>query len=131
MATATEPRATEPGGASAGLDTILTDAARGPLRRMLPGRAAVKLAGKLALRPTAVVRRSAGMGAELGRIAIGRSDVEPPRRDRRFGDEAWRSNPAFRRLVQTYLAAGRTVDGLICDADLDWRSERQVRFAAE
>ena len=127
MATST----TEPDGAAAGLDTLLTDAAHGPLRRMLPGRAAAKLAGKLALRPDALARRGAGLAAELARIAVGRSDVELPERDRRFKDDAWSSNPAFRRLAQAYLTTGQTVDRLICDADLDWRSERQVRFAAE
>ena len=34
------------------------------------------------------------------------------------------------RLLQAYLAAGGAVDGLIADAELDWRDERQARFAA-
>src|SRR5215217_7700718 len=113
------------------LDTLLTDAALGPVRRWVPGRAGAKLAAKLVLRPDKVVRRSAGLTAELAKIAAGRSDIEPPKRDRRFADEAWVKNPAFKRLLQTYLATGRTVDQLICDADLDWRAERRVRFAAE
>jgi polyhydroxyalkanoate synthase len=129
MATATRPRRGEPD--AGGLETILTDAARGPLRRLLPGRAGAKFAGKLALKPDAVARRSAGLAAELARIAVGRSEVEPPGKDRRFSDPAWQSNPGFHRLLQAYVTAGRTVDGLICDADLDWRSERRVRFAAE
>jgi hypothetical protein len=36
----------------------------------------------------------------------------------------------FRRLLQTHLAVGEAVDGLISDAELDWRHERQARFAA-
>jgi polyhydroxyalkanoate synthase len=32
--------------------------------------------------------------------------------------------------VQSYLLAGETVDGLIADADVNWRAERQARFAA-
>jgi polyhydroxyalkanoate synthase len=116
---------------AAGLDTILTDAALGPLRRWVPGRAGAKLAAKLALRPHRVVRRSAGFAGELAKIAAGVSEIEAPKRDRRFSDEAWHENPAFRRLLQTYLATGRTVDCLIGDARLDWRSERRVRFAAE
>jgi polyhydroxyalkanoate synthase len=113
------------------LDTLLTDAALGPVRRMVPGRAGIKLAGKLALRPDKVARRGAGLAAELAKIGVGRSELAPPPKDRRFKDEAWAQNPAFRRLVQAYLATGRTVDSLICEADLDWRSERRVRFAAE
>jgi len=32
--------------------------------------------------------------------------------------------------VQSHLAVGEAVDGLIDDAELDWRHERQARFAA-
>jgi len=127
-----EQRAAEPkGAASSGLDTMLTDATRGPLRRLLPGRAAVKLAAKLTVRPDTVVTRGAQLAAELAKVGIGRSALEPAKGDRRFKDDAWRGNPAFKRLLQSYLAAGQAVDGLIDDAGLDWRSERQVRFAAE
>ncbi len=110
---------------------MLTDATRGPLRRLLPGRAAVKLAARLTTRPDHVVTRSAQLAAELAKVGIGRSALEPAKGDRRFKDDAWRGNPAFKRLLQSYLAAGQAVDGLIGDAGLDWRSERQVRFAAE
>jgi polyhydroxyalkanoate synthase len=127
---ATQAPPAEPA-AAAGLDTLLTDAALGPVRRMVPGRASAKLAAKLAMRPDKVARRGAGLAAELARIAVGRSELEVPAKDRRFKDEAWSQNPAFRRLVQTYLATGRTIDSLICEADLDWRSERRVRFMAE
>ena len=73
---------------------------------------------------------SGDLGAELGAVAGGRSEVRPAKRDRRFADPAWQSNWLFRRLLQTYLAVGETVDGLISDADVDWRAERQARFAA-
>jgi len=101
------------------------------VRRWVPGRAGVKLAAKLAVRPDKVARRGVGLSAELAKIAVGRSQLEPSKRDRRFKDEAWAQNPAFKRLLQTYLATGRTVDQLICEANLDWRAERRVRFAAE
>jgi len=119
------------GAASSGLDTMLTDAVRGPLRRLVPGRAGLKLAAKLTLRPDTVVTRGAQLAGELAKVTVGRSELAPAKGDRRFKDEAWSGNPAFRRLLQSYLAAGKAVDGLIGDAGLDWRSERQVRFAAE
>jgi polyhydroxyalkanoate synthase len=34
----------------------------------------------------------------------------------------------FRRLMQAYLGLSGTVDGLIDDAELEWRADRQVRF---
>ena len=93
--------------------------------------AGAKLAARLATRPWKVARRGAGYGGELAKIAVGQSDVAPSKKDRRFKDDAWRGNPAFRRLAQVYLASGRTVDELISDAGLDERAERRVRFAAE
>ena len=33
-------------------------------------------------------------------------------------------------MLQGYLAVGETVDGLIADADVDWRAERRARLAA-
>ena len=50
--------------------------------------------------------------------------------DRRFGERAWQNNWLLRRMMQSYLATCDTVDRLISDAELDWRTERQARFAA-
>jgi polyhydroxyalkanoate synthase len=98
---------------------------------MLPGRAAAKLAARLAARPDTVITRGAQLTAELAKIGLGRSQLAPSKGDRRFKDPAWQGNPAFKRILQTYLATGQTLDGLVCDAGLDWRSERQIRFALE
>jgi len=92
--------------------------------------AAAKLAAGLARKPQAVAQRGASLAAELARIALGTSELEPEHGDRRFKDKGWKLNPAFRRLLQLYLAAGKTIDELIDDADLDWRAEHRVRFAA-
>ena len=113
------------------LSSILTDAAVGPGQRWFPGLAGARLAARLAVRPGSILRRGASAGLELGRIATGRSEVAPSGRDRRFKDPAWSENPLFRALCQAYLATGEALDGLIADADLDWRSERRVRFALE
>src|SRR5215218_8929291 len=117
--------------AQAALDVMLTDAAveGGRARFVRPG-AAVGVAAGLARRPDRAARRVGGLGAELARIARGRSDVRPGKRDRRFADPAWESSWLFRRMVQTHLAVADTVDGLISDAELDWRHERQARFTA-
>jgi polyhydroxyalkanoate synthase len=119
-------------GAGAALDMLLTDAALAPsdARRLLqPGAAAGVVAG-LVRRPGAVTRRTAGLGAELARVIAGRSERVPVREDRRFADPAWEVNWLLRRALQAYLAIGETVDQLISDSELDWRAERQARFAA-
>jgi class II poly(R)-hydroxyalkanoic acid synthase len=120
-----------PRGAGPALDAMLTDAVMGTSRRWVPGLAGVKAAAKLATRPRKVARRGAGLAAELAKIAVGRSEVEPPKGDRRFKDPAWAGNPAFKRLGQSYLATGEAIDQVLADADLDWADERRVRFAAE
>jgi class II poly(R)-hydroxyalkanoic acid synthase len=126
-----EERLTRDGRSPGSMDAMLTDAALGPGRRFLPGASVARAATKLALRPHRIAARTIGLGAELGRIAVGRSEVAPEKGDRRFKDPAWESNPAYKRLGQSYLAAGKTVDHLISEADLDWRTERRVRFAVE
>jgi poly[(R)-3-hydroxyalkanoate] polymerase subunit PhaC len=112
-----------------GLDVMLADAVAGTPRFFAPG-PAVKVAARLARRPRGVARRAAGLTTELARAATGRSQLAPAGGDRRFTDPAWQENWMLRELLQAYLAVGQTVDGLIDDAAVDWRTERQARLAA-
>ena len=105
-----------PEAANAALDVLLTDATDSGSRFMRPG-AAVNIAAGLARRPNRAARRAAGLTAELARVAGGRSEIRPAKRDRRFADPAWQSSWLFRRLLQTHLAVTDTVDGLISAAD--------------
>ena len=114
------------------LDVLLTEGVTsGTARRVLQPSALTRLAAGLARRPDRVARRAAGLGAELVDVARGRSELAPPKGDRRFADQAWRDNWLFRRLLQAYLATGEAADGVISDAHLDWRLDRQTRFAVE
>jgi polyhydroxyalkanoate synthase len=116
--------------ASAAVDVLLGDAAldrRAPF--VSPG-PALRVAAGLARRPLATARRVASLGAELSRVAAGRSSLRPGRRDRRFADPAWESSWLFRRLMQSHLAIEEAVDALISEASLDWARERQARLAA-
>jgi polyhydroxyalkanoate synthase len=133
MATTTEHVTNETGvraGARAALDVMLTDAAmnQGGARRFLDAGSAAKFAGGLARRPGTVVNRAGELGAELRRIVAGSSGLKPGKGDRRFADRAWQENWLFRRLMQSYLALGVTVEELIGDARLDWQAERQTAF---
>jgi polyhydroxyalkanoate synthase subunit PhaC len=116
--------------AHSALDVMLTDAAVGGPSRMLRPGAAAGLATGLARHPQRTARRLGGLGVELARVASGRSTLRPGKRDRRFADVAWQSNWLLRRVLQNHLAISDAVDGLISDAELDWRHERQIRFAA-
>ena len=116
--------------ARTGLDVMLTEAAAGgPPRFLAPGSGA-KVGAGLARHPRRVTARAAGLTSYLARAAAGRSQLAPAKGDRRFADPAWDGNWLLRRLLQGYLAVGETVDGLISDAQVDWRAERRARLAA-
>jgi polyhydroxyalkanoate synthase subunit PhaC len=114
--------------AAGGMDLLLTDAALGMLRRLRPDGSLLRLAAGLARRPDLVGRQAAWLGAELGRIAAGRSELSADPRDRRFSDPAWKDNPLLRRSVQGYLAAARLAGELLDGAELSWRDDTRLRF---
>jgi polyhydroxyalkanoate synthase len=116
---------------AAPLDALLVEAALGPIRRFAPDLSTARLLGSLATRPTVSVRRLGSLTAGLAQIAMGTSTIMPSRRDRRFADEAWATNPVLRRFVQAYLAAGQTAERLVADAELDWRDDQRARFLVE
>ena len=72
-----------------------------------------------------------GLPARSNSGTAGTSGIGPDTRDRRFADPAWATNPVLRRIVQAYLAAGRTAEQLIADSELDWRDDQRIRFLAE
>ncbi len=115
------------------LDLLLTDAATGMatgiLRRVNPGGSGLRLAAKLAVRPGLVAGRGRQLAGELARVAAGRSQVQPARRDRRFADPGWTGNPLLRRAMQAYLAAAQTAEGVVAEAGLDEADSERVGFA--
>jgi polyhydroxyalkanoate synthase subunit PhaC len=110
------------------LDLLLTDAALGVARRFRPDGSALRFALGLARHPRAVGRQTAALAGEVRDVAIGRSEIAPNRRDRRFSDPAWTQNPVLKRTVQAYLAAGQAAESLIDTAELDWRDSERMRF---
>ena len=123
-----EPRPAAPGVRS-GWDILVTDAS---IRSsFLAPRPTVKAAVKLARHPGRVARRVGGLTTELAATVAGSSSRAPSPKDRRFADPAWQQSWLFRRIAQAYLAARATADDLIGDAELDWASEEELRFAVE
>jgi polyhydroxyalkanoate synthase subunit PhaC len=54
--------------------------------------------------------------------------VAPDRGDRRFNAEAWRDNPGYSILKQSYLLNSRLLSELVEAADLDAATKHRVRF---
>ena len=65
------------------------------------------------LQGSAMAKASVSLGAELMRIAIGRSEVTPERGDWRFKDPTWAQSPLYKRLAQSYLATCQAVDTVL------------------
>ena len=95
---------------------------------MNPGGSGLRLAAALAARPRLVAGRGGHLAGELVRIAAGRSEVAPSRRDRRFTDPAWAGNPLLRRTMQAYLAAAESAEGLVAEAGLEGADAERVGF---
>jgi polyhydroxyalkanoate synthase len=111
------------------LDLLLTDAAIGMLRRANLGGPGLRLTAALARRPWLVTGPGRRLLAELARIAVGTSQVQPSRRDRRFADPGWAGNPVLRRAMQAYLAAAQTAEGVVANAGLDEADAARIGFA--
>jgi polyhydroxyalkanoate synthase len=75
-----------------------------------------------------VTREGAGLAAEIAKVTVGRSGVEPARGDWRFRDPAWRENPVYRRVGQGYLATARALEGIIESDELDWKTAERARL---
>ena len=121
---------TKPEELAAPLDLLLVSATRPFASRMMPNATWARFGTSLAKQPGAVASRTATLTRELGAIAMGRSHRVPARADKRFTDPAWQQNPLLHRMMQGYLAAAETADGLLADAQLDWRDARLLRLRA-
>ena len=113
------------------LDLLLGDAARSPVRRFLPGMSGVRFTLNLAKRPGRVAGRTRTLVTELARVGVGRSELAPHEKDRRFSEEGWSKNPFLKRTLQGYLAVGETARGLVEDAELDWGDDQRMGFIVD
>jgi poly(3-hydroxyalkanoate) synthetase len=101
-------------------DAALLAGTLGLVRRSLVWRESARFGARLARRPQRVVGSVARLAADAGRIATGRSEIEPARRDRRYADRAWRDNAIFKAVAQGHAALAVAIDELLEPAD-DYR----------
>ncbi|MEL7547785.1 MAG: alpha/beta fold hydrolase [Pseudomonadota bacterium] len=59
---------------------------------------------------------------------LGRSEIEPDRRDRRFKDPAWLNNPFYKRGMQAYLATQKNLQDWVGDLKLDQLEHARAKF---
>lgn len=123
--------ATKPDELAAPLDLLLTSATKPFTGRMMPNSTWARFGASLAKQPGAVAGRTATLTRELASITAGRSHRAPDRADKRFSDPAWQANPLLHRTMQGYLATAETAEGLLADANLDWRDGERMRFVVD
>jgi hypothetical protein len=103
----------------------------GPFTGIGLGQAAgvLRFAGRQVVRqPQALLRGASGAGRELLRIGLGKSEAAPDKGDKRFVDPAWREDPFFRTVMQTYLYLGSGVD-VVDDLGIEGVNAERARFA--
>jgi polyhydroxyalkanoate synthase subunit PhaC len=81
--------------------------------------------------PAAVAKEMPWLAEELTKIALGKSDISPDQRDKRFADEAWRTIPYFRVLGQSYRLFEMWMNRMYESADGPWQDKARARFAAD
>lgn len=92
------------------------------------GRAAALAIG----RPATTVAALGDFGENMARILRGSGAPEPHPKDRRFRDPAWRENAVYRFWLQSYLAAGESLDRWVeHHDDLDAQSRERLGFVAQ
>src|ERR1700760_1100650 len=144
MSDDTDPSRSAADAAAAPLDLLLADAATGMMRRINPGGSGLRLAAALTTRPRLVAGRGRQLAGELARITLGRSQVQPSRREPRVArpgwagrrprgargcaDPGWAGNPLLRRAMQAYLAAAETAEGVVAEAGLDEKDAERGGF---
>jgi polyhydroxyalkanoate synthase len=95
----------------------------------MPATSRFRFAAGLARRPSVVAGRGQALATEMARVALGKSQVAPNTRDKRFADPAWSDNPALRRLLQAYLVTADTAAELVDDPSLPPADRERVRAA--
>ena len=90
---------------------------------------ALRFIGQQAVRqPETLLRGAPATARELLRIGLGKSGIAPDKRDKRFADPAWRDNPWYRAVMQTYLYFGSKVDPYVDSLGIEGVNAERMRF---
>ncbi len=87
-----------------------------------------QLAEQAIKQPPLVLKHYTNFLLEMGRVMTIQSTIEPVASDKRFTDEAWKTNPFYHALLQTYLTWQQSLSAFIDDAELDKKDADRARF---
>ena len=113
--------------AAGGADSLAAPFVGSVLRQVVGG---LREVGGLAVRqPRTWLRSTPRVARDMLLIGIGKSELAPEKGDKRFTDPAWRENPYFRALMQTYLYLGSRVDPVVDNLGIEGMNAERARFA--
>jgi polyhydroxyalkanoate synthase len=82
------------------------------------------------MNPAGLAAEGPRLAAELVKVALGFSEAEFPEKDARFADPAWRDNPLYRFIGQSYLAWEQSVGRLVEHNPAGWQRRERARYWA-
>ena len=94
-------------------------------------RSATGLAAAALAQPRQAWAQSQTAGQEILNGLTGHSTIEPAKGDKRFRDPVWTSNPAYRGLMQSYLAWSNGVAAWVEGLDVPARDKLRARLATD
>ncbi|MEE4154907.1 MAG: alpha/beta fold hydrolase [Erythrobacter sp.] len=80
--------------------------------------------------PARTLRHARAMSEDMVKIMIGKSELAPDPRDKRFMDPAWQYNPFFRAGAQYYLAVQKGMQNWLQELELDELERNRANFIA-
>ena len=90
--------------------------------------AGTNLVRALAAQPQAMMTQWMELANDMTKIVTQSSEIAPNRKDRRFADSAWNTNPISKGLMQSYLAWSGKVTQMVDDLDLPDKDAARARL---
>ncbi|MEM6620347.1 MAG: alpha/beta fold hydrolase [Pseudomonadota bacterium] len=90
--------------------------------------AGTNLMRAMAAQPQAIMENWMSLASDMGQIALGRSEVAPDPKDRRFADTAWKNNVFSKGMMQAYIKWAETVTKSVDDLDLPDKDAARARL---
>lgn len=79
--------------------------------------------------PARAMSQSLAASQEMLKSLTGSATVAPEKGDKRFKDPVWQSNPAYRTLMQSYLAWARATNAWVESLDVPERDKLRAKLA--
>jgi polyhydroxyalkanoate synthase len=94
------------------------------------GGAAQALFGAAVKQPVKAARHLGAYARQLGKAALGRSNVELDPKDKRFADPAWQGSALYKRLLQAHATTGAELGRYIDSTSLNQRDKARAHLVA-